>query len=210
MLHTMKKILPNDRFGRLTVKHRSGQYFVCDCDCGNVTTVYGSNLRKGVTTSCGCYRLQRQIEANTTHGLSLHPLYRTWIRMMGRCYDRNDDRFASYGGRGIVVCDRWLSLELFIADNEGKKQKGLTLDRKNNDGPYSPENCHWTDASSQQRNRRTNRYLTYNGETMLLIDWAARLNMPQHSISTRIKRGWSIEKTLSTPVIPHKDRRRGV
>lgn len=197
----MKKLDLDDRYGRLAVLSYvpEKRQYLCLCDCGALTHVYAHNLRSGMTTSCGCYRRQRQSEANTVHGLSNDPLYLTWRRMMDRCYNPKNGRFSSYGGRGIVVDEKWHSAKQFINDNHGKKTSGHSLDRKDNNGPYSLENCRWVDASTQQRNRRTNRYLTLNGETLLLIDWAKRIGMPQHSISTRIKRGWSVEDALTTP-----------
>jgi hypothetical protein len=138
-------------FGRLTVIGRSTKanstgavFWCCRCECGTETETSGVNLRSGQTRSCGCLHI--------THGMTLSPEYRVWRSMHQRCSNPKHIRYQRYGGRGITVCDRWGSFENFLADM-GPRPTGLTLERKNNDQGYSPDNCKWATWSEQNRNK---------------------------------------------------------
>ena len=126
--------------------------------------------------------------------------------MKQRCYNEKVDNYPYYGGRGIRVCDRWLtSFESFYADL-GPKPAGHSLDRIDPDGLYSPENCRWVDGYEQARNRRWRRTLTYNGESLSLDEWAARTGIARLTLYMRIKAGWEPEKVLTTAI--HETTRR--
>lgn len=155
------------RFGRLIVlseeperRHR-GRVFLCLCDCGKKTVVTGNMLRVGRTRSCGC--LEHDVIAamvaarNTSHGLSRHPLYRTWAAMIARCSNPNTTGYKYYGGRGIEVCSRWLGpngFPNFLADMGEKPGPEYTLDRINVNGHYEPANCRWATWKEQRANQR--------------------------------------------------------
>ena len=157
------KDLTGLRFGRLVVVKRSNKpsgrkdgpvTWVCVCDCGNHKDVRGPELRTGDTQSCGCLFKEVLNEVHTTHGLRKHPLYSKYYRMYGRCYDPNNNRYYRYGARGIKICDEWRSsFNIFFewCLNSGW-EPGLTIERKDNDGDYCPNNCCWIPLRDQQKN----------------------------------------------------------
>jgi hypothetical protein len=128
--------------------------------------------------------------------------YRAWASMLGRCYNPNLDAFKHYGGRGITVCDRWRhNYHNFLADMGRRPGKEFSLDRKNNDLGYSPDNCKWSTKSEQSQNRRVANRITAFGETRCLSKWARDLGIRQSTLHRRIYiYGWSVEKALSNPV----------
>lgn len=129
-----------------------------------------------------------------------HPLYRTWQKMKRRCHNPQDPAYCHYGARGVIVCERWYrSFANFVADMGPKPSPGHSLDRKDNDGSYSPENCRWATTAQQCRNRRNNIVLEFGGRKQVLTDWAQELGLPVSMVNLRIRRGWSVEKALTTP-----------
>lgn len=202
--HGRFKDLTGQKFNRLTVLGFAGilnrQWF-CKCECGNVTKVQSGSLKNGNTTSCGCLHKERVKEVRTKHGHSAHSqesrTYNTWKTMLKRCQNPNYKDFNNYGGRGIIVCERWQSFENFLADM-GERPEGKTLDRKENDKGYYPENCKWADWFEQANNRRNNHFLTHNGKTQTLAQWTKELGFKRTTIITRLRHGWSIERTLTT------------
>lgn len=157
--------LTGRRFGRLTVTAFVGRQvfptgkrlvWACECDCGQSAYALEAGLKSGDIQSCGCLSRELSSKRRTKHGLSSHPLRHTYAGMLARCYDPRHPGFKNYGARGITVCDRWRGeqgLENFIGDM-GERPKGLTLDRKDNDGNYCPENCKWSTWPEQNKNKR--------------------------------------------------------
>jgi hypothetical protein len=151
--------LSGRRFGMLVAKslsHMSSNgtaKWLCECDCGSTKVVFSTVLRRG-TSCCGCQTSKRISVARTTHGLTLTPTYRSWRAMKARCRNPKSPDFDWYGGRGILVCDRWFdSFEAFL-DDMGEHPPGLTLDRSDNSGDYEPDNCVWSTAKEQTNNKR--------------------------------------------------------
>ena len=191
-------------YGKLTVlgysgKSKSGDsLWQCRCECGTVKTVARGDLRKsyGGTKSCGCGR-------SSAYGMCNSPEYTSWKGMKRRCYSRKDPWYHLYGGRGITVCDRWRhSFASFFDDMGPKPFPEASVDRIDNEGHYTPENCRWASKAEQSQNSRKARMLTCNGETMCLRAWARRLGIMHSTIRTRLKRGWSVERALTTPANP--------
>ena len=131
--------------------------------------------------------------------MSRTPTYISWCNMKTRCLNRNHVSFHDYGGRGIVICERWLrSFTNFLADMGEKPSKAHFLDRVDNDGNYEPSNCRWATNIMQARNRRSSRKITFNGETKCLAEWAEITEMPYHIIRDRLDDGWSVADALNT------------
>lgn len=189
--------LTGRRFGLYIALRKDSQgthpKWECRCDCGNVRLVFATNLLSGSSTSCGCSKDQ--------HGRSKTMLYRAWKGMRERCEQASHPKYPRYGGRGIVVCERWKDFRNFLADM-GERPEGMTLGRVDNDGPYSPANCRWETAGQQQNNRSDNRFITWNERTMTLSQWAVTLGLKRELIKDRLDRGWSVERAFGLTCAP--------
>lgn len=194
-------------YGHLTVIERApnpgsrgGAFWLCQCDCGNSFVAPGIGLRAGQNISCGCRK------CSPTHGHSrrgsITPEYRCWKDMIARCHRPATKYFHNYGGRGIVVCDRWRhSFENFLADMGLRPSNRHSIDRKENGGNYEPANCRWATKQEQDNNRRTNRLLEVNGVSHTITEWARITGIAPVTIHYRIKRGWTIERAVMSPLI---------
>jgi hypothetical protein len=146
--------MTNQRFGRLTaVEYQGEAHWLCRCDCGKGKIIAGYSLRNGLSQSCGCLRNERVRAAIGTVRLGNEKTYKTWSDMRQRCYNPNDPGYKNWGGRGIRICRRWRTFANFLADM-GPRPPGMTIERRNNDGNYTPSNCVWLPKAKQARNRR--------------------------------------------------------
>jgi len=185
-----------ERYGRLTavsyVGYKNSQAFwKCKCDCGNEVIVNTDSLRRGVTNSCGCLRKEitsatRYVHGHTTKKQRATPEYMIWTAMKKRCLNPNDRAYPDYGGRGIKVCERWMSFESFIADM-GRRPSGYSLERIDVNGNYEPANCKWIPRSEQSKNQRRTRWLTYGNQSMVLKEWAQLIGISAATLAFWLK-----------------------
>ena len=194
------KDITSQKFGRLTAvkitgKNKQGHYvWLCKCECGNEKEISGTCLRRGATKSCGC--LQKEMSAKTNRKSKKYQMYKisqkteysSWSHMKNRCLNKNDNKYKSWGGRGITVCDRWLKFENFYKDMGKKPFNKYSIDRINNDGNYELQNCRWATRKEQMRNRRNNKIITYQGKTLCLVEWAERLNIDYSILKGKLRR----------------------
>lgn len=150
------------KFGRLTVvafankKLGNDHFWECLCECGTTKIIRGRCFQYSASTtvSCGCHKREIVKKVNTKHGMYKMPIYGSWCHMKGRCENPNNEKYKDYGGRGIVVCKRWHAFDNFLADMGPSHFKGATIERKDVNGNYCPENCEWISAGLQARNKR--------------------------------------------------------
>lgn len=194
------------KIGLLTVVKRAGSnhqreaMWLCKCECGNETVIKGSDARTGHIKSCGCWRRQNSKNMLTKHGQRHTRLYHIWCGMKTRCNNPKDIGYNLYGGRGIRVCEEWSQdfMSFYRWANENGYTDKMTIDRIDANGNYCPENCRWETQKAQQNNRRNNHVISYNGETHNLAEWAEITNIKAGTIYNRLKRGWTVERALTT------------
>ena len=197
-----------DKFGRWTIigecvkengKHKK---YLCECSCEKKTQRYVDeyNLKRGVSSSCGCITAEEASTNFSTHRKTKERLYHVWSSMKGRCCNPNNQAYDSYGGRGIKICDEWKNdymafrkWALESGYDENASLKDCTIERIDVNGNYEPSNCTWVDAKQQANNRRSNVYITYKGETHNLIEWSEITGIDRRKISTRYKKGYPLE-----------------
>lgn len=192
------------RFGLLRIIDysisKSNIRFDCKCDCGNVVRLTPQQIATGHNISCGC-KLGKDygINKRTKHGLYNHRLYKTWNNITQRC-----GKHKSY--KNISVCDKWANdfISFYNWSIENGYREGLSIDRINVNGNYEPSNCRWITQKEQNRNKRNNHYVTINGETKCLADWFIIYNNNSGRFWKRIKRGWSEEDAITTPIVSNK------
>lgn len=196
--------LQGRRFGRLVSLSptHAGEVraWRCQCDCGRTARVVTHKLIMGHTRSCGCLQAQVTTERNLRHGRSKTPEHDTWLAMRQRCSNPKHRSFKHYGARGITVCQRWSSFEAFFADMGLRPSSRYTIERIDNEGPYSPSNCRWATRMEQGANSRRNRRLTYRGETLTLSEWARRFKIQRLTLLMRLKSGLTVAEALERPV----------
>ncbi len=194
-------VITGMRFGRWTVVDAHLNWMaLCVCNCGTEKSVKHHSLLAGKSKSCGCLQREQQAEAHR-HRRHAMPEYQAWCNMKSRCYNPNLPQYKDWGGRGIKICERWKDFSAFLSDM-GARPQGTSLDRKDTNGDYTPDNCQWSTRRAQNLNKRSNVILTANGIAMTQSQWAETLNTPSVTILSRIKRGWSDEEAITTPTAP--------
>lgn len=197
------------QFGMLTVlepvkhitdKRRSAWYWRVRCDCGNEKVMSPHDLISGRSVSCGCYKKSGK-QVQIIHGESHTYLHNVWCGMNKRC-NPNHVGVRNYGERGITVCDEWRDYTKFAewARTHGYEE-GLTIERIDVNGNYCPDNCCWIPSEKQARNRRTTKWVEWQGRKMSLAEAAEISGLPYKQVHFRLKHGWDLEKALTTPLI---------
>lgn len=198
--------LTGKRFGKRIVVRRVADAikwhptWLCRCDCGSEDLVLGQCLLKGAS-SC-CFKCRK---AKIKHGCGRRKAktveYNTWTGMKSRCTDKSSTSYANYGGRGIVVCERWEnSFENFLADMGPRPSASHSIERIDNDGNYEPSNCRWATILEQNANTRHCKNVTFIGETHNLAEWARRFGFNQQTLQQRFSKGWTPLLALGTPL----------
>lgn len=197
-----------DTFGKWTILSRSASMsssgqpkkagaFLCRCECGTERAVRVGNLKRGISTNCGCVRKLKVGAINRSHmaGAARERGSRAgsiWLSMVKRCYTKTSKIYQYYGARGIYICDRWLGndgFNNFLVDMGEPPTEKHSIGRKENDGPYSPENCRWETSKEQMRNRRCTVYGVLNGERLAMTEIAEREGVSSATIRKRMKKG---------------------
>jgi len=195
----------------------------CECKCGNTVIVQGASLRNGNTKSCGC--LHHTVNKETgkmiltvckpasTHGKSNTRLYRIYSDMVSRCFRSSCAAYKDYGGRGITVCDEWYTPGIkgnpgFVNFYNWAMENGyddtLSIDRKDNDGPYAPWNCRWTTNEIQGNNRRTTKFLLIGNEKLSYTNIERKYGLKRNTISQRFRSGWDKDILVHSILYPDK------
>lgn len=203
-----KNNLLGKKFGKWLVIKRAapsstkrGVNWLCRCECGSELVRRGTQLRyaekKGVNQSCqSCGATY----GNTKHGFSRTPEYKAWIGLIDRCTNPSNQAYKHYGDRGIGVCERWIKFDNFFEDMGERPSKKHSLDRIDNSMGYSMENCRWATSKTQNRNKRGNHLITFDGQTKSVTEWAEEIGINRHVLYARINtHAWDIKDALSIP-----------
>lgn len=203
------------RVGMLTAARRAGSavyasgkkraIWECVCDCGGSAIRSADTLRKarakGLVANCGCHRGAASVKHGATSGGSPLPEYKVWAGIRSRCLNPNKPKYRHYGGRGITICDAWLSdFSAFLSDMGPRPSSAHSIDRIDVDGPYSPENCRWATAEEQASNTRRNVFVTFRGVRVCVSEAARMAGLPKLAVAKRLRRGWTAEEALTTPL----------
>ena len=194
------------KFNRLTVisffgTHQNKNKWRCKCICGNFCLVTAHKLKSGHTQSCGCLHKEGPKHL-TTHGLRYHSAYTSYVHMLDRCNNNTHVSFSNYGGRGIKICERWLDSKkglLNFIEDMGERPEGYHIDRIDNNGPYSKENCRWISPGDNSRNKRNTFFISFNGKTQCITDWAVEIGVSTQCIKYRLSVGKTVEEALTAP-----------
>ena len=202
--------LTGEAFGRLAVLGFAGWRVVpngkrlflwhCRCECGSVKILRGSDMKNGDTTSCGCFKDEQLVVHGHGRRGKYSLTFKSWRAMISRMTNPSDVSFESYSGRGITIDPRWLEFENFLADMDERPSAKHSIERTDNDGNYTKENCKWALPPEQARNKRSNVNVGIDGVSMCVSDWCVNLGVNRSTIGARIHSGMSPLQALLTPV----------
>ena len=189
------------RYGRLTVvdylkSHNGHTIWNVKCDCGVITSAHRQSLIRGAMKSCGCLKAQKARETRTTHGKSRDPIYKVWHCIKQRCENKSNKWYKSYGGRGVFLSEEWQTFDGFYETFGKYKPVGGTIDRTNNDGPYSLDNCKWVSIQDQQQNKRNTKTFVFNGERYTPKKLFRLLGIPRSSGYYMLSKGITIDELV--------------
>ena len=212
--------LSGKTFGRLTVIGRNGSYkhkngseakWLCQCSCGNRVTVLSSSLRAGRTQSCGCYMREINTSKATKHNLCGTRIYNIYHNMLARCYNKSNKCYKTYGKRGITVCNEWLKDFQNFAEWAEKSgyQNSLTIERKDVNKGYSPENCIWIQNKDQAKNKTSTHFVIFEGERMCLSELAYRVGISRPTIRKYENQYNYDYDRLVTEILKKKEKKHG-
>ena len=195
--------LLGEKFGRLTVIKEYGKdknrkvLWECQCDCGNKTVSLGSNLVRGKALSCGCLKNELASKRMKKHGMRNTRIYKKWQGMKRRCYEKGNKHYKNYGGRGIVVCDEWLGEHGFENFYSWAMRNGyrddLSIERKDVNGNYCPENCCWIPLPDQSRNKTNTKRIS---DSVIAVDVARENGTCLSTMYGRMRKGMTPEESV--------------
>lgn len=203
------------KIGRLTVEREADKLpgnknrrWLCTCECGKKVVVFGYNLATKHTLSCGCAKSEYYINKNTIHGQSHTRLYGIWCKIKDRCYCESCNAYKYYGARGIIMSDEWKND--FVAFYKWAMTNGyredLSIDRIDNNGCYTPDNCRWTDVETQMNNMSTNRMITVDGITLTQRQWERRICVCRGKLWKIRNSGKSVEEYIKSKMEGKNDK----
>ncbi len=196
-----------NHYDRLEVISIEGAYAITRCACGNIHKTRTTSLADRGTKSCGCLRREGRGPVHghaRTGSTGLTPTYMSWQSMLRRCEIPSASGYAWYGGRGITVAPEWHDFQTFLRDMGERPSSSHSLDRIDPNGHYMPGNCRWATKAEQSRNLRTNVWITFNGETLCMTDWAKRTGLSVTTIRNRLHAGLPEELILTRKDLRHE------
>lgn len=183
-------------------------YLLWRCDCGKEKVIEVKDVISGHTKSCGCLAIETIVARSTIHGQArrekISPTFITWVSMNDRCYVKTSSSYKKYGAKGITVCDRWRGKGAFqnFLQDMGERPQGMTIDRIDGSKGYTPDNCRWATPLEQANNQKSNVKVEIHGKKMNVSQAMRHYGVYTKSgvYYTRLKRGWSVERTFTTPI----------
>lgn len=192
----INRLILLEKLPRGKYEHQRGVFL---CDCGIKKEILVKFVLRNTTKSCGCYLIDKTKEISTTHGKKHWPEYSVWIGIKKRCHGTSSE--DNYGGRGISVCDEWInSFEFFIRDMGRRPSSKFSIERKNVNGNYCPENCYWATIKEQALNKQSTKRYLFNGEMLPIMIICEKIGASYRRVQSRLRKGWNLEDALYKPL----------